>query len=162
MSASPLLLAVFDIDGVVADVRHRLHHLARRPKNWSAFFAAADRDPVLAEGVALALEYAATHHLVWLTGRPEYLRQVTVDWLAAAGLPNEWLLMRPATDRRGARYFKADQLAYLGREATVDVVVDDDPDVVERLRERGWPVRLADWVPYGETLRRAQEREGRT
>ena len=34
-------LAIVDIDGVVADVRHRLHHLDRRPKNWSAFFAAA-------------------------------------------------------------------------------------------------------------------------
>ncbi len=44
------MLAVFDMDGVVADVRHRLHHLRRQ--NWSRFFAAADADPLLAEGAA--------------------------------------------------------------------------------------------------------------
>ena len=31
-------LAIFDIDGVVADVRHRLHHLESRPKGWDEFF----------------------------------------------------------------------------------------------------------------------------
>jgi hypothetical protein len=36
-------LAVFDLDGVLADVRHRLHFLDRRPKDWDGFFAAAPR-----------------------------------------------------------------------------------------------------------------------
>jgi len=155
-------IAVFDVDGVVADVRHRLHHLARQPKQWGRFFAAAARDPVLAEGVALAKTYAADHRLVWLTGRPEHLRKVTEDWLAAAGVPVDTLLMRPAGDRRPALRYKAEQLRRLGETGTVAVVVDDDPAVVARLAEDGWPVRLADWVPYAETLRQAQEREGRT
>src|SRR5438046_4436126 len=80
-------VAVFDVDGVVADVRHRLHHLSRRPKNWGAFFAAAGRDPVLDAGVQLAREYATGHRLVWLTGRPEHLRPVTEHWLTRHGLP---------------------------------------------------------------------------
>jgi phosphoglycolate phosphatase-like HAD superfamily hydrolase len=155
-------LAVFDIDGVVADVRHRLHHLERRPKNWAGFFAAARRDPPLPEGVELAKGYARSHHLVWLTGRPEHLREVTLAWLAAQDLPHEWLLMRPANDRSPARLFKERQLKYLGREAQVDLVVDDDPAVVTRLLEAGWPVRQADWVAYREPLRQAQEGDGRT
>jgi hypothetical protein len=160
------LLAVFDVDGVVADVRHRLHHLNRRPKDWARFFAAADRDPPLAEGIELARQYAASHVLVWLTGRPEHLRPVTSGWLAAQDLPNHLLFMRPAGDRRPARDFKAEQLTVLAKQAPVDVVVDDDPLVVTRLRALGWTVRLADWVPYGEAsgkaLRDAQERQGRT
>ncbi|WP_432830472.1 hypothetical protein [Dactylosporangium sp. CA-092794] len=155
-------LAVFDIDGVVADVRHRLKYLDRRPKDWNRFFAAAGRDPVLAEGVSLAKEYADSHVLVWLTGRPEHLRDLTARWLDAAGLPGELLFMRPAGDRRPAREFKAQQLARLARESPIEVVVDDDPEVVERLRGLGYPVRLADWVPHSSTLRTAQEREGRT
>jgi phosphoglycolate phosphatase-like HAD superfamily hydrolase len=162
MASEGLLLAVFDVDGVVADVRHRLHHLARTPKDWAGFFAAARHDPPLAEGIALAREYQQTHHLVWLTGRPERLRQVTADWLAAQDLPNEWLLMRPAVDRRPAKDFKADQLAGLRREAEIGIVVDDDPEVVVRLRRRGLQVHQADWVPYREPLRQAQERDGRT
>ena len=34
-------VAVLDIDGVLADVSHRLGHVQRRPKDWDAFFAAA-------------------------------------------------------------------------------------------------------------------------
>jgi hypothetical protein len=70
--------------------------------------------------------------------------------------------MRPDFDRRPAREFKAHQLRALARESTIDVVVDDDPEVFRVLAEAGFPVRLADWVPYGEALRDAQERRGRT
>ncbi|GAA2607122.1 hypothetical protein GCM10010399_42590 [Dactylosporangium fulvum] len=155
-------LAVFDIDGVVADVRHRLRHLDRRPKDWARFFAAAGRDPALEEGIELARRYAQEHILVWLTGRPEHLRQVTTDWLHQYDLPAELLFMRPAGDRRPAREFKAGQLARMARESTIEIVVDDDPEVVAKLRKLGHPTRLADWVPHSSTLQTAQEREGRT
>ena len=71
--------AVFDVDGVVADVRHRLRHVARPPKDWARFFSAADRDPPLADGTDLVHRYARDHDLVWLTGRPEWLRPVTAN-----------------------------------------------------------------------------------
>jgi phosphoglycolate phosphatase-like HAD superfamily hydrolase len=155
-------LAVFDVDGVVADVRHRLYHLNRRPKDWDRFFAGAARDPALPEGVELARRYAEDHVLVWLTGRPESLRAVTAAWLAEQGLPHELLFMRPDRDRRPAREFKSEQLRQLARESAIDVVVDDDPLVVSRLAREGWPVRLADWSPYQRTMRDAQDRHGRT
>ncbi|MGI5181195.1 hypothetical protein ACQEVZ_33315 [Dactylosporangium sp. CA-152071] len=155
-------IAVFDIDGVVADVRHRLRHLDRRPKDWARFFAAADRDPVLPEGVALALRHAADHVLVWLTGRPEHLRPVTDAWLRQAGLPADLLFMRPARDRRPAKDFKAAQLSLLARESQIAVVVDDDPEVIAKLRTLGHPVHLADWVPHSSTLQAAQEQDGKT
>jgi hypothetical protein len=155
-------IAVFDVDGVVADVRHRLHHVARQPKNWARFFASAGRDPVLDEGVALAREYAAEHRIVWLTGRPEHLRRITEDWLRRHDLPAGTLLMRPSHDRRPSMRFKTDQLRALGGTGRIAVVVDDDPAVVAKLTEDGWPVRLADWVPYEESLRQAQQGEGRT
>jgi hypothetical protein len=156
------VLAVFDVDGVVADVRHRLHHLARRPRDWPAFFAAARSDPPLETGVAMARAWAEDHDLAWLTGRPEFLRDVTEQWLLAHGLPVTQLVMRPGTDRRPAKIFKAEQLSRIAGRDTVAVVVDDDPEVVELLARRGWPVYLADWVPYTRTLRQAQEGDGRT
>jgi len=155
-------LAVFDVDGVVADVRHRLHHLARRPRNWGRFFAGAGRDPALETGVAMALEYARDHELVWLTGRPENLREVTEQWLARHGLPVAELIMRPYGDRRPAREYKAARLLRLAERGDVRIVVDDDPAGVWMLTEAGWRVGLADWVPYEDALREAQEREGRT
>jgi hypothetical protein len=77
-------------------------------------------------------------------------------------LPAELLFMRPPGDRRPARDFKTGQLARMAKESTIELVVDDDPEVVTRLRKLGYPVRLADWVPHPATLRSAQEREGRT
>ncbi len=156
------MLAVFDVDGVVADVRHRLRHVAHEPKNWTAFFAGAAADPPLATGVELARQWAAEHDLVWLTGRPERLRGVTERWLLAQGLPVPRLLMRPPHDRRPAKQFKADQLRRLASRCEVAVVVDDDPEVVAALTAAGWPVYLADWVPYAAALREAQEGDGRT
>lgn len=155
-------LAVIDIDGVVADVRHRLHLIEDRPKRWDEFFARAPADPPLAPGIELVRELAADHDVLWLTGRPERSRADTERWLAAQGLPDSPLLMRSDRDRRPARLTKREELRRLRRDREIGVVVDDDPEVVAMLAEEGFPVRLADWLPHSRTLRSAQERQGRT
>lgn len=160
--SGPRPVAVFDIDGVVADVRHRLHLLRRQPPDWDGFFRAAADDPPLPEGIALVRTLAADHDLVWLTGRPERSRALTLRWFAAQGLAADDLRMRPDADRSPARIFKTQELVRMSRVRPVDIVVDDDPEVVARLRGRGFPVTLADWLPYEPAMGRAQNREGRT
>ncbi|MDQ6648610.1 MAG: hypothetical protein M3Z02_00585 [Actinomycetota bacterium] len=155
-------LAVFDVDGVLADVRHRLPLLDTRPRDWARFFAAATEDPPLAQGVALARELELAYEVVYVTGRPERCRQDTLDWLARHGLPAGRLLMRPDPDRRPARVLKAGLLGGLARAASIAVVVDDDVAVCAALRQRGHPVLLADWMPRAEVMDEAQERLGRT
>ena len=160
MTSTPL--AVFDIDGVLADVRHRLHHLERRPKNWAAFFTSAPADPVWDEGVRLVAEAAQDCEIVYLTGRPETSRKDTAAWLARHGLPKGTLSMRRAGDRRPAARTKPQQLAALAEGRTVAVVVDDDPGVCAAYRRAGWPVLHADWAAAAPALRAAQGRNGRT
>ena len=155
-------LAVIDIDGVVADARHRLHLIQGKPRRWDEFFAAAGDDPPLADGVALVRELAADHDVRWLTGRPERNRRLTATWLAAQDLPAEPLLMRPDRDFRPARLTKRDELRKLRRDREIGIVVDDDADVIEMLAADGFPTRLADWLPRAPTLHRAQESDGRT
>jgi hypothetical protein len=155
-------VAVIDVDGVVADVRHRLRYLRQRPGDWDAFFAAATADPPLPAGVDLVLGLVAEHDVVWLTGRPERSRADTERWLRSQGLPVETLRMRPDDDRRSAKVFKRAELRRLGATRRVAVVVDDDPAVVSLLQDDGWPVLHANWLPYEDTLRDAQEVEGRT
>jgi hypothetical protein len=155
-------VVVFDIDGVVADVRHRLHFLDSAPKDWSGFFAAAGQDLPLADGIALARAALADHDLVWLTGRPERLRRVTERWLADHGLPRGPLLMRRQRDFRPARVAKREALRELAGSRQIALVVDDDPEVVAALVEDGFAARLADWVPRSATIRSAQEGDGRT
>ena len=166
-------LAVLDIDGVLADVRHRLHHVARRPKDWSAFFAAAPQDPPLAEGVAMARRLADDGMaVVYLTGRPERCRADTLDWLRRHDLPEGPLHMRPDRDRRPARVTKREVLRRLRRDCDVAVVVDDDAAVVDLLRADGFTVVHATWMdggtdgvdgsPVQRALFDVQERDGRS
>jgi phosphoglycolate phosphatase-like HAD superfamily hydrolase len=154
-------LAVFDIDGVVADVRHRLHHLVGRYKDWDEFFDAAIDDPPLPTGIALVHELAARHEIVWLTGRPEWLYSVTRDWLDTHALPGKELYMRPNHDFRPAPRYKLDTLRELAPREVL-AFIDDDDEVVAAALAAGYPAVLADWVPRAAALREAQDRHGRT
>ncbi|MEE1940246.1 hypothetical protein V1L54_12675 [Streptomyces sp. TRM 70361] len=159
---APRSLAVFDLDGTLADVRHRLHHIDGRRRDWDAFFAAAPGDPPLARGVALALSSAERHELAYVTGRPERCRRDTLEWLARHGLPAGRLLMRGDRDRRPARVVKLELLRRLAGEGTVALVVDDDHQVCDAYEAAGFPVVRAGWTAAEPVLEEAQEREGRT
>ena len=158
----PRPLAVFDVDGVLADVRHRLRHVERRPKDWDAFFAAAVDDPPLERGVALARESARDCEVVYVTGRPEHCRADTLTWFAEHGLPEGELRMRRPRDRRPARVAKPELLRELARGRTVAVVVDDDAQVCDAYEKAGWRVLRATWMTAEPTLFEAQEADGRT
>jgi hypothetical protein len=164
-------LAVFDVDGVLADVAHRRHHLAR--PDWDAFFAAAADDPPLGTGVTMSHQCAdAGLTVVYLSGRPERLRGVTSDWLDRHGLPAGELLLRPDHDRSPATRLKLRALRTLARRDDVVTFVDDDPDVVEAVRDArlvSGQVFFADWQTGArgdrdgpDLLHRAQQVEGRT
>lgn len=153
-------LAVFDIDGVLADVTHRLHFLDGW--RWERFFAAADRDPLLDEGASRLRGAQLDRDVVYLTGRPERNRSLTERWLARHDLPTGPLHMRPDRDHRPARFVKREVLRDLARARSIASVIDDDPAVVAMLEADGWPVELATWLPHSSTLQDAQERQGRT
>lgn len=160
-------VAVVDIDGVLADVRHRLHHLRTRPKNWDGFFAAASRDEPLPEGFAVARELARRYELLYLSGRPERTRRQTESWLAEHDAPEGRLRLRRDGDRRPGRLVKLEVLRGLGGPRAVAVVVDDDPVVCAAARDAGYTVLEADWgrpesQARNATLLDAQERDGRT
>lgn len=127
MSVRPT--AVIDIDGVVADVRHRLRFVESRPKDWEAFFAAATDDPALAEGVTRVIELAVEHDVVFVTGRPERCRRQTETWLTNAGIGGWPVIMRRDGDRRPA------------------AVVVDDPDVCAALAAAGRSSTLTNRQP---------------
>jgi hypothetical protein len=162
---SPLPWAVLDLDGTVADVGHRLHHLNQRPKNWDAFFNAAADDPLLPEGAAVAHLLAEDHRIAYLSGRPERCRGDTQRWLDRYALPPGPVYLRREDDRRPSWMGKLSRLRKLAADGGVDVLVDDDPVVIKQARAAGYAVLVADWMPRdrpedGQTLFDAQ-REGR-
>ncbi|MFJ6436082.1 hypothetical protein [Streptomyces sp. NPDC091416] len=155
-------LAVFDLDGTLADTAHRQYFLEGPRRDWAGFFAAAPADPPLAEGVRLAVSSAEECEVVYLTGRPERCRKDTVAWLARQGLPAGPLHMRRNDDRRPARTTKLETLRRLGRSRAVRMLVDDDELVCDAAQLAGFTVVRARWAAASPALKDAQEREGRT
>ena len=154
--------AVVDLDGVLADVTGRLHHLEGSRRNWPAFFAGIPDDTPYAEGFAVARELVADHDLIYLSGRPEHTRVVSQEWLDRNDAPRARLLLRDDRDRRPARILKVALLRRLQRERRVAVLVDDDPAVCQAARDAGFRVFEATWGRRQPTLFDAQERLGQT
>jgi phosphatidate phosphatase APP1 len=161
----PRPYAVLDIDATLSDTSRRVHFIEKRPKDWDSFFAGAKDDAVLDEGLAVARTLAEQHDIVYLTGRPEWLRRDTVKWFKDNGFPEGKLLMRGNNDRRPSAVMKLARLRTLAQERPVAVLVDDDPKVCQAAEKAGYTVMRADWGLDAETqpaLFEAQETEGRT
>ena len=136
------MIAVFDIDGVLADATHRQHYLQSRPKDWQGFFRAVGDDGPIARGIDLVREAGREGPVVLLSGRPESTRAATEEWLARHGVAHDRLVLRPEGDYRAAAVAKAELLSAVAAPGEVSAVWDDDASVVAALGALGYPARL--------------------
>lgn len=146
---------IFDIDGTLADVQHRLHHL-ENGRDWNGFFSEMDRDPVIEPVAWLArqLDRGGPHKILIVSARPDDYRQMTVQWLIRNGLTGyERLYMRKSGDFRRDDIVKAEILQQIlddGYEPFL--VVDDRPMVVDMWRSHG--ITTLQCAPDEKTLSR--------
>ena len=134
-SGKPIVLV--DIDGTLADVRHRVHHVRDgRKKNWKAFFAGMDRDKPIASTVAWVRTLAQSHDIVIITGRPEEYRARTSVWLQQNGVPFHDLFMRRNGDHRPDYEMKKEALKRWPKKRIM-LVIEDRPPVCDMWLEQG-------------------------
>jgi hypothetical protein len=126
---------IFDIDGTVADLTHRVHHVQGGKKNWVAFMATLSDDLPIEQTIFLnQLIHTWNGHrhfpmpILFVSGRSENERRDTELWLAKYGLKYDKLLMRPAGDILG-------QIRAEGYEPWL--IFDDRQQVVDMWREEG-------------------------
>lgn len=130
-------IALIDIDGTIADVRHRLHHIqGPGRKNWKAFFEAMDRDTPIAEMVEQVHQLEKDHEIVIVTGRPEQYRARTEKWLASNGVRYARLFMRPEGDHRPDYTVKAEVLRHYPK-GSVALAIDDRGPVCDMWEKNG-------------------------
>ncbi|MBP7929397.1 MAG: hypothetical protein KAZ88_09665 [Acidimicrobiia bacterium] len=133
-------LAVFDLDGVIADAAARQGYIARREPDWEGFFLACGTDTVVPGATALLASIDPALTLVLLTARPVTVRPQTERWLADNHIRHDVLLMRPYGDYTASTDFKRNATAELLREGYEIVLsVEDDPRNVEMFRSLGIP-----------------------
>jgi hypothetical protein len=103
---------IFDIDGVLADCSHRLHFIQQEPKDWKRFYENSDKDEVIQPNkntlrlLRNALHGYQTRGILFVTGRSEAYRELTMNWLKKkvwgcfGNFYNDMLFMRKDGDFR--------------------------------------------------------------
>lgn len=138
------MIYIFDIDGTLADITHRLHYIEQVPKDWESFFQACEADKPIETVVALARALRdAGQTILMLTGRSELIRDKTFKWLRQHLIPCDALYMRKDGDHRPDDLVKPQLLAKLCTEWRRDAIVgifEDRATVVKAFRNLGYTV----------------------
>jgi hydroxymethylpyrimidine pyrophosphatase-like HAD family hydrolase len=130
-------LIIFDLDGTLCDITHRLHHIKGAKKDWDAFNSACTEDLArTAERAILLAMYDAGYKIVICTGRSENYRIKTENWLDNNGIKFHDLRMRKAGDYRSDYIVKAEMVSDQELEEVL-FIVEDRERVVQMWRERG-------------------------
>jgi phosphoglycolate phosphatase-like HAD superfamily hydrolase len=75
---------IFDLDGTLADISHRLHYIEGPDKDWDAFFKACVHDEPINTIIGILQEMAAgEYRIVIMTGRSDAVLDETMEWLNA-------------------------------------------------------------------------------
>ena len=131
---------IFDIDGTLADIRHRRGFLEGERPDWNRFNAAMGDDTPNVPVVTLykSLWETGQFDMVLASGRNEKHRRVTEQWLIWNEIPFERILMRADKDNRADHIIKQEILDMLLAEGRqIAFTVDDRQQVVDMWRRNG-------------------------
>src|SRR5262245_38659953 len=129
---------VFDLDGTLADCRHRLPLiLEQEPKDWDKFFELCPLDKPILPLVRVLQSLAIKDHTIEIwSGRPERTRYATEDWCRRHGIFFDALLLREDDDRRNDDALKMEWLDRLHETEWPDCVFEDRSRIVHAWRAR--------------------------
>lgn len=161
-------LVTVDLDSTLADTTHR-HHLIDRVNgtDWIKYAAACvDDAPILATVALIKLLAACGVKIVYVTGRDESSRGLTLEWFDKCDLPCDGLYMDDesggATYRHSVYKLKRVQEVISSPEWENEkhwFHIDDWPDVKVALEDAGIPC-LCVRTPEEIELFMTEQREG--
>ncbi|BAS69544.1 putative polynucleotide 5' kinase/3' phosphatase [Pectobacterium phage PPWS1] len=147
-------IVCFDLDGTLADGRHRLHLLPTKDydktESWTEFNLAAVGDTPIRDNIALCNSLCRVgYRITILTGRSDVALELTERWLATHGVKYDQLVMRSQSDNRKDTVIKEEYLRSIGLE-NILCCFDDLPHVAYHLRSLGLTCHL---VTHYDTVR---------
>jgi hypothetical protein len=135
------MIYIFDIDGTLADISHRLHFIQQKPADWRAFFAACDEDAPIAEVITILQTLSSEgHFIVLITGRSTECEAQTKQWCSDQMIDYDLLYMRAEGDHRQDNIVKSELLDKYITEFSpprIDGVFEDRKQVVDMYRAKG-------------------------
>jgi len=129
---------IFDIDGTIADLTHRLHYIAKKPKRWDLFFKECINDKPITDILALYDMFNARGiPMILVSGRSDEVRAETEEWLRRNQITYDQLHMRKAGDYRPDWVVKEEILKTHLKDIPIRYVFDDRNQVVAMWRRNG-------------------------
>lgn len=131
---------LFDLDGTLANIKHRRKFLEGSNPDWKSFNQHMGEDtpnfPII--NLYKTLWNSGQYEIIILTGRNEKYRAVTEQWLAWNEVPFKKLIMRTDNDFRTDNLIKEEMLKYLISEGKeILFAIDDRQQVVDMWRRNG-------------------------
>jgi len=130
---------IADLDGTLCDVSAIQHLVEGEERDFHAFHAASADCPSIAtvvDAVRAAKEGGAG--ILVVTSREFIWRDLTLDWLAAHGIPYDELVMRIVGDYRADHIVKAEALDDLQKRGwNITDAWEDRDDIAELWASRG-------------------------
>lgn len=116
---------LFDLDGTLANLSHRLHYIKKGNRDWDSFFATVGEDSPIAEVIDVldALWHRGQDTIFLVSGRSDVCREETIEWLEKYDIPYDGLFMRAEGDYRP------------------DTIVKQE--ILQEIRAMGWEPWLA-------------------
>lgn len=129
---------IFDLDGTLADITHRLPFIKKEKPDWQSFTRASEFDKPHNDIIELAqLYYNVGYIIIICSGRTDDVMDSTVKWLEDHNVPFDELHMRRVGDYRKDSTIKSEMLFDLKIRYEIKLSVDDRSSMVEFWREQG-------------------------
>lgn len=137
---------VFDIDGTLSNLKHRLHHIQKSPKDWKTFKELLPLDKPQEDIIWLTQVFKPHGYVVICSARDDTNRQETIDWLNQHNVHYDSIFMRKANDYRDDGIIKKELLNQIRNEFGEPYMWFDDRNrVVDSIREEN--VRVLQVAP---------------
>lgn len=133
-------IIIFDIDGTLANLDHRLHYIKNGKRDWQAFHDNVHLDIPIKPMVELCHTlYNARYSIILVTGRMESNREATKNWCIDHEIWYDELYMRPTNDYRPDTVVKKEILDQIKNKFNREILfaVDDRSSVVKMWRDAG-------------------------
>lgn len=131
------MFVIFDLDGTLADIDHRVHFVRNGKRDWKSFFAACVDDmPNLHVIDTLKAHVAAGHTVRIWSARSDVVRAETEKWLSDYGI-DPWRLQHMRADGDSTPDVELKRY-WLNQECIrPDLIYDDRQRVVDMWRAEG-------------------------
>jgi FMN phosphatase YigB (HAD superfamily) len=129
---------IFDLDGTLADVTHRLHHIKKEKPDWDSFNKDCVGDSVK-PSIAYLLKVMkfVGHKIAIFSGRMATVELETKSWLALNGIEYDILAMRAEENYESDVTLKKGMYEKYLSDKEVVFCVDDRDKVVALWRSLG-------------------------